>query len=493
MNAGTRDGQRLWADRWVVTFVLCGMTLAALTIVVSSFGVVGAERALYQWIAEQDTPSLEDIFNWIDELGDEGVLLAAALLLTLALPSRRGRPWWLLIAVLVLSSGLEELVKKIVGRSGPGGAGNGFPSGEVAAATGFFVIAAYLVQQAVATEIGKAALWGVAVTCVVLVSVGCIAMHTQWPLDTLGGAALGLASAAALVCMVKADQMGSLRQMVGALGLSLTPWSRLFRSACEREETTTPRSDDGAEPSLFLRVLYYLYQRRLMVHIRGGPMPRHIGIILDGNRRYGAQRGLTEAKQIYLLGARKLDDIPRLRENPKTPLAKRRDPDFTERMIRPGFLDIESRQNLIELARDGLAAHRLARRANALVLLDDGMSCEAIAKVLLLDDDTIRTWYRLYEEDGIEGLTNFSYEGSACQLSGEQQEKLKAWVATALPRTTRQVGAWIENEFGVVYEGRSGLIALLHRLGSNITNPMSSRASSTKKSRRLSLRATKSC
>jgi hypothetical protein len=40
------------------------------------------------------------------------------------------------------------------------------------------------------------------------------------------------------------------------------------------------------------------------------------------------------------------------------------------------------------------------------------MSCEAIAKVLLLDDDTIRTWYRLHEEDGIEGLTNFGYEGS---------------------------------------------------------------------------------
>ena len=101
-------------------------------------------------------------------------------------------------------------------------------------------------------------------------------------------------------------------------------------------------------------------------------------------------------------------------------------------MIRPGFLDIELRQNLIELARGtGWPLYRLARRANALVLLDDGMSCEAIAKVLLLDDDTIRTWYRLYEEDGIEGLTNFSYEGSACQLSGEQQEKLKAWVATA--------------------------------------------------------------
>ena len=54
------------------------------------------------------------------------------------------------------------------------------------------------------------------------------------------------------------------------------------------------------------------------------------------------------------------------------------------------------------------------------------MSCDAIAKVLLLDDDTIRTWYRLYEEDGIEGLTNFGYEGSACQLSGEQQEKAES-------------------------------------------------------------------
>jgi hypothetical protein len=62
-------------------------------------------------------------------------------------------------------------------------------------------------------------------------------------------------------------------------------------------------------------------------------------------------------------------------------------------VIRAGFLDSESRQDLIELTRDGLAAHRLARRANALLLLDDGMSCEAVAQVLYLDDDTIRTWH----------------------------------------------------------------------------------------------------
>ena len=60
-------------------------------------------------------------------------------------------------------------------------------------------------------------------------------------------------------------------------------------------------------------------------------------------------------------------------------------------MSRPGFLDSESRRDVIELTRDGSVDHRLARRANALVLLDDGMTCAAVAKVLFLENDTIRT------------------------------------------------------------------------------------------------------
>jgi transposase len=140
-------------------------------------------------------------------------------------------------------------------------------------------------------------------------------------------------------------------------------------------------------------------------------------------------------------------------------------------MIRAGFLSPVDRADLIALARDGSAAHRLARRANALVLLDSGWSCEKVARALFRDDDTIRQWHGLFIEDGFEGLTRFEAGGSACQLSGEQQEKLKAWVAAALPRTTRQIGAWIEREFGVAYEGRSGVIALLHRLGLEYHKP----------------------
>lgn len=140
-------------------------------------------------------------------------------------------------------------------------------------------------------------------------------------------------------------------------------------------------------------------------------------------------------------------------------------------MIRAHFLSSEDRADLTALARDGSAAHRLARRANALVLLDSGWSCERVAGALLLDDDTIRRWYGLFIEDGLEGLTRFETGGSACQMNDEQQENLKAWVAAALPRSTRQIGAWIAQEFGVGYEGRSGLIALLHRLGLEYHKP----------------------
>ncbi len=108
--------------------------------------------------------------------------------------------------------------------------------------------------------------------------------------------------------------------------------------------------------------------------------------------------------------------IPGLPDNPKNPPCQ---------TARTGFYRTDDtardsgqrmRQDLIALARNGSAAHRLARRANALVLLDEGMSCEAIAKVLFLDDDTIRTWYRLYEADGIEVLTNFIYD--LCHWAG---------------------------------------------------------------------------
>jgi Winged helix-turn helix len=61
--------------------------------------------------------------------------------------------------------------------------------------------------------------------------------------------------------------------------------------------------------------------------------------------------------------------------------------------------------------------------------------------------------------------------GSSGLMNAEQAEALKAWVNAALPRTTRHIGGWIAKEFGLVYESRSGLIALMYRLGLEYRKP----------------------
>ena len=83
----------------------------------------------------------------------------------------------------------------------------------------------------------------------------------------------------------------------------------------------------------------------------------------------------------------------------------------------------------------------------------------------MLAGDTIRTWHQLYRDDGIEGVASFDHEGGTCRLTVEQQDKLKAWIAKTLPRTTHAVGVRMARKCGIEYQTRSGLIALPHRLG----------------------------
>ena len=58
-----------------------------------------------------------------------------------------------------------------------------------------------------------------------------------------------------------------------------------------------------------LRPLYRLYERRLLGQVRLRPIPRHIGIIVDGNRRHGERLGIHDAQAIYSVGAEKLDEV----------------------------------------------------------------------------------------------------------------------------------------------------------------------------------------
>ena len=57
------------------------------------------------------------------------------------------------------------------------------------------------------------------------------------------------------------------------------------------------------------RLLYWLYERRLSRQIRAGEAPRHVGIILDGNRRYARKHRLADPCEAYNIGVEKLDDV----------------------------------------------------------------------------------------------------------------------------------------------------------------------------------------
>ena len=56
-------------------------------------------------------------------------------------------------------------------------------------------------------------------------------------------------------------------------------------------------------------VLYRLYARRLRAQLAGGPVPRHLAIIIDGNRRWARQMGLADVSLGHQRGAEHIDEV----------------------------------------------------------------------------------------------------------------------------------------------------------------------------------------
>ncbi|MGO9359631.1 MAG: helix-turn-helix domain-containing protein [Xanthobacteraceae bacterium] len=86
-------------------------------------------------------------------------------------------------------------------------------------------------------------------------------------------------------------------------------------------------------------------------------------------------------------------------------------------MIRPGFLTDDEKRKLTVLAKNPAIKHRFARRANAILLLDRGMSCQQVADMLFIDDDSVREWLKRYETGGSDGLQRDEHPGSEPKLS----------------------------------------------------------------------------
>ena len=55
-----------------------------------------------------------------------------------------------------------------------------------------------------------------------------------------------------------------------------------------------------------LSPIYQIYEKRLWKQIKDGPKPQHIGVILDGNRRFARKKGL-DGKEGHVYGADKVE------------------------------------------------------------------------------------------------------------------------------------------------------------------------------------------
>ena len=139
-------------------------------------------------------------------------------------------------------------------------------------------------------------------------------------------------------------------------------------------------------------------------------------------------------------------------------------------MIRPGFLSSSERRKLEVCVRSQREDHGVARRANAIVLLDDGKSCQTIAEFLYLDDDTIRGWYKTYREQGWDGLSADGWKGGQSRMTLIQEAELCAWLDGRFCRSTAPIRAHILKEFGLDYS-HSGCLKLLARLGFEYRKP----------------------
>jgi len=125
-------------------------------------------------------------------------------------------------------------------------------------------------------------------------------------------------------------------------------------------------------------------------------------------------------------------------------------------MICPGFLSPSERRELEACVRRQREDHGIARRANAILLLDDGESCIG--------------WYKAYRQDGWEVLALDSWQGGQSRMTPAQETALCDWLEGRFCRSTVEIRAQISAEFDQNYS-HSGCVKLLARLGFEYRKP----------------------
>ncbi len=128
------------------------------------------------------------------------------------------------------------------------------------------------------------------------------------------------------------------------------------------------------------------------------------------------------------------------------------------------------RKELEGIMRRQSEMHGVARRANAILLLDDGLGFDQIAKVLYISEGTVREWHGHYVNGGLDEMTLFDWKGGQSLLSASQERELIEYLRENPCRDTNEIRPYLREKYGKTYS-HSGCIKLMHRLGFEYVKP----------------------
>jgi transposase len=124
----------------------------------------------------------------------------------------------------------------------------------------------------------------------------------------------------------------------------------------------------------------------------------------------------------------------------------------------------QEEKNTIKGLHRSCTQRKHADKLKAILMLNDGFSCVEVGKVLLLDDDTIRTYRNTYLNQGASSLLSDNNNGTKALLSGEQLGVLEKHLMQNVYVDSKGIVVWIEKKFRINYSV-SGINSLFKRLG----------------------------
>lgn len=107
---------------------------------------------------------------------------------------------------------------------------------------------------------------------------------------------------------------------------------------------------------------------------------------------------------------------------------------------------------------------RKADRIKTVLLLNQGYPYSEIAKILLINDSTVREYFKEYKSLGLDGLVEDNYSGSESFLLVSEQQELILHLKTQTYPAVKEVVFYVNQTYGKNYS-IEGMTHLLHKLG----------------------------